>query len=274
MHGEGQAFNKKYDRTLKDILKSVPKKFVEILTGRKPLDFLDANFPKVEELQADLLVRLEDDSVFHLEFQTSNDVLMPLRMLKYYIYLYQAYNKEPIQLVLFVGNNSLSMPNSIKTDRLSFSYELKNIKDIDCKELLNSSDLNDNILSVLCRTDDAKSLILEIASRLSKLDKNDFEDYKLKLKNLLHLRPDIIKIVKELEENEMPITINLEEDPFYLEGKAEGVAEGEAKGMSQAKRNYVVSSFKNLNITSEQIASIVGDTPENVTAILKEEGLI
>jgi len=174
------------------------------------------------------------------------------------------------------------MPNSIKTDRLSFSYELKNIKDIDCKELLNSSDLNDNILSVLCRTDDAKSLILEIASRLSKLDKNDFEDYKLKLKNLLHLRPDIIKIVKELEENEMPITINLEEDPFYLEGKAkgiaEGVAEGEAKGkvegMSQAKRNYVVSSFKNLNITSEQIASIVGDTPENVTAILKEEGLI
>jgi len=80
----------------------------------------------------------------------------------------------------------------------------------------------------------------------------------------------------------MPITINLEEDPFYLEGKAkgiaEGVAEGEAKGkvegMSQAKRNYVVSSFKNLHITPEQIASIVGDKPENVTAILKEEGLI
>jgi len=216
--------------------------------------------------------------------------IIPLRMLKYYIYLYQAYNKEPIQLVLFVGNNSLTMPNSIKTDRLSFSYELKNIKDIDCKELLNSSDLNDNILSVLCRTDDAKSLILEIASRLSKLDKNDFEDYKLKLKNLLHLRPDIIKIVKELEEKEMPITINLEEDPFYLEGKAkgiaegkakgkaegkaEGIAEGEAKGMSKTKRNYVLSSFKNLHITPEQIASIVGDTPENVTAILKEEGLI
>gem|GEM_PF-6744037 len=32
----------------------------------------------------------------------------------------------------------------------------------------------------------------------------------------MHLRPDIIKIVKELEEKEMPITINLEEDPFYL----------------------------------------------------------
>jgi len=102
----------------------------------------------------------------------------------------------------------------------------------------------------------------------------------------LHLRPDIIKIVKELEENEMPITINLEEDPFYLEGKAkgiaegvaegraEGIAEGEAKGMSKTKRNYVISSFKNLNITPEQIAAIVGDTPENVTAILKEEGLI
>jgi len=39
----------------------------------------------------------------------------------------------------------------------------------------------------------------------------------------LHLRPDIIKIVKELEEKEMPKTINLEEDPFYLEGKAKGM---------------------------------------------------
>jgi len=39
----------------------------------------------------------------------------------------------------------------------------------------------------------------------------------------LHLRPDIIKIVKEPEEKEMPKTINLEEDPFYLEGKAKGM---------------------------------------------------
>ena len=156
----------------------------------------------------------------------------------------------------------------------------------DCSELLNSDDLNDNILSVLCKTDDAVKLISEIRDRLSRIkNKNELEDYKLKLTNLLHLRPNLIKIVKELEETKMPITINLKEDPFYLEGKEEGKAEGiaegmvkgkaegKAEGMSLVKRNYVVNSRKNLNLTPEQIASIINDTVENVIKILKEEGM-
>ena len=271
-------FNFKYDRTLKDILKAVPKKFVEILTGRKALDFLDTNFPKVEELKADLLVKLEDGGIFHLELQTSNDPKLPLRMLKYYAHLYSTYGIEPIQTVLYVGQGSMYMGCGIENGNLSFKYLLKDIKDINCAELLNSDDLNDNILSILCKTDDEVKLISEIRDRLSRIkNKNELEDYKLKLTNLLHLRPNLIKIVKELEETKMPITINLKEDPFYLEGKAEGkaegIAEGKAEGMSLVKRNYVVNSRKNLNLTPEQIASIINDTVENVVAILKEEGI-
>ena len=142
----------------------------------------------------------------------------------------------------------------------------------------------------MCKTDDAVKLISEIRDRLSRIkNRNELEDYKLKLTNLLHLRPNLIKIVKELEETKMPITINLKEDPFYIEGKAEGKEEGKAEGiaegiaegmvkgkaegMSLVKRNYVVNSRKNLNLTPEQIASIINDTVENVTAILKEEGI-
>jgi hypothetical protein len=39
-------FNSQYDITLKDILKGIPKRFVEILTGRKALEFLDTRFSK------------------------------------------------------------------------------------------------------------------------------------------------------------------------------------------------------------------------------------
>ncbi|MCL4533150.1 MAG: hypothetical protein M1502_02665 [Deltaproteobacteria bacterium] len=203
-------------------------------------------------------------------------------MLKYYTHLYSTYRIEPIQTVLYIGQGSMYMGFSIEKSNLSFKYLLKDIKDIDCSELLNSDDLNDNILSVLCKTDDAVKLISEIRDRLSRIkNKNELEDYKLKLTNLLHLRPNLIKIVKEMEETKMPITINLKEDPFYLEGKAEGKAEGiaegivkgKAEGMSLVKRNYVVNSRKNLNLTPEQIASIINDTIENVVAILKEEGI-
>ncbi len=224
----------------------------------------------VEELKADLLVKLEDGGIFHLELQTSNDPKLPLRMLKYYTHLYSTYRIEPIQTVLYIGQGSMYMDCSIEKSNLSFKYLLKDIKDIDCSELLNSDDLNDNILSVLCKTDDAVKLISEIRDRLSRIkNKNELKDYKLKLTNLLHLRPNLIKIVKEMEETKMPITINLKEDPFYLEG----IAEGKAEGMSFAKRNYVINSRKNLNLTPEQIASIINDTVENVIKILKEEGM-
>ncbi len=269
-------FNFKYDRTLKDILKGYPKKFVEILTGKKAIESLDVSFPKVEELRADLLLRLEDDSIFHLELQTENDSLMPLRMLKYYTYIYSIYSKEPKQTVLYIGSKPLSMENSIIREHLSFNYSIKDIKSIDCNELLSSDDLNDVVLSVLCSAKDERTLILEVTSRLSSLKPLELEDYKLKLINLLHLRPNLIQTAKELEDK-MPITIKLEDDPFYKEGIEKGIekgkAEGKAEGASAAKREFIINLRRNFKATPEQIAFNVNYTVENVIAVLKEEGL-
>ncbi len=265
-------FNFKYDRTLRDILKDIPKRFVEMLTGRRALEFLDTVFPKVEELRADLLLRLEDGSIFQLELQTENDPSMPLRMLKYYTYIYSLYSMEPEQTVLYIGSKKLSMPAYINSRHLNFNYTVKDIKAIDCTELLDSDDLNDVVLSVLCGTKDERSLMLEIGSRLSSLRPLELEDYKLKLINLMHLRPNLIRTVRELEEK-MPITIKLEDDPFFKKGIEKGMEKGIEKGMAIAKRKYIVNSRKNLNATPEQIASAISDTVENVMTVLKEEGL-
>lgn len=270
-------FNSQYDITLKDILKGIPKRFVEILTGRKALEFLDTGFPKVEELKADLLIRLEDGNIFQLELQTQNDPRMPLRMLRYYTHIYSVYSKEPEQTVLYIGHNRLNMPDRLDYKKLKFSYNLKDIKSIDCNELLKSDDLNDVVLSVLCETKDERSLILEIASRLSSLKPLELEDYKLKFRNLIRLRPNLRELTEKLEV-EMPITINFEDDSLYQAGLEKGIEKGIEKGVAQglsiAKRNYIINSRKNLNVTPEQIALTIEDTVENVIAVLKEEGLI
>ena len=76
----------------------------------------------------------------------------------------------------------------------------------------------------------------------------------------------------------MPITINFEDDSLYQAGLEKGIEKGIEKGVAQglsiAKRNYIINSRKNLNVTPEQIALTIEDTVENVIAVLKEEGLI
>ena len=76
-----------YDRTLRELLKGLPEKFIEILTGKRGIRFIDTSLPQVKERRPDLVVELEDKSIFHLEVQTKRDVNMDFRMLGYYIAL-------------------------------------------------------------------------------------------------------------------------------------------------------------------------------------------
>lgn len=51
----------------------------------------------------DLVVRLTDGRLFHLELQSDNDATMPWRMVDYYSLLRQHYGQAPHQQVLYVG---------------------------------------------------------------------------------------------------------------------------------------------------------------------------
>ncbi len=56
----------KFDKTLRDIIKNIPQKFVSILTRKKGEKILDNTFPSTKERVADLVLQLEDGTIFHL----------------------------------------------------------------------------------------------------------------------------------------------------------------------------------------------------------------
>jgi len=60
----------------------------------------------------------------------------------------------------------------------------------------------------------------------------------------------------------MPITIDLEKDPFYLEG------------VERAKREDAIRLYKKTKWTPEEIAEILNIPVEKVREWLKEEGII
>jgi len=56
-----------------------------------PLKSLIIPCPSVKERKADLIVELDDGSIFHLELQTNNDPKMHLRMAEYYLSIKRRY---------------------------------------------------------------------------------------------------------------------------------------------------------------------------------------
>ncbi|MBF0520863.1 MAG: hypothetical protein HQK92_14220 [Nitrospirae bacterium] len=142
-----------YDITLKSILKALPRKFMKILTGFETAKFLDVQFPEIKYRQPDLLLELPDNSIFHVEMQAQNDKDMDCRELGYLHLIYCEYRAPVHQLVLYVGDGKLNMQNEINMPGLHFKYKIIDIRDIDCRELLESDDPANNVLSILCNTE-------------------------------------------------------------------------------------------------------------------------
>ncbi len=230
----------KFDITLRDIIQNIPEKFVEIISGKKAVKILDTSFPSIKERRADAIFELEDGSIFHLEIQTKPDKNMPYRLIEYYVLISNNYpGRKIIQMVLYVGDGSPSMENKIENENLIYSYILKDIKEIECKELMASDKIEDKILAVLCKVEDFERYIKELVEYLMRLPDKERKDYIKKLLIAIDYRPKLKeKLSLMLEERKMPLTITEEmirQDPFYKKGIEKGIKKGMEKGIKKGK---------------------------------------
>ena len=107
-----------YDKTLRELFSEIPTTLVELITNKKMKELLNVSFPKVEERQVDLLAKMEDNTIFHLEIQSINDNKMPIRMLKYALLIFENYGQFPLQVVLYVGRDKIKINNKIENKNL------------------------------------------------------------------------------------------------------------------------------------------------------------
>ncbi|NOZ91127.1 MAG: hypothetical protein GXO60_07595, partial [Epsilonproteobacteria bacterium] len=208
---------------------------------------LDPTFPKTEERRADFVVELDNGDIFHLEVQTKEDKDMPLRMLKYAILIKELYNKFPKQMVLYLSEKEIK-DKPIDVENLKYNYSIKYIKDIDCHELIESSDINDNILAILCKIEDFDKFIYRLRDKLLALKEHKRADYMQKLSFLLRLRPNLYAKIEKMDKGDrfMPLILEEKRDPLYqkglIYGKQEGREEGKIEGKIEGKKNGKLES--------------------------------
>ncbi len=251
-----------HDRTLRELFQDVPTTLIKLLIGKDIKEILETSFPKVEERRVDLLTRLEDNTLFHLEIQSIDDKNMPLRMLKYATLIYEKYQEFPKQLVLYVGEKKLNIISKLKTKNLEYNYDVKDIREFDCSILIESENISDNIIALLCNIKDSDKFFKILNKKLERFSPKKREDYLRKVFYLLRLRPKLNEeYEKRQEEIKMPFVIELESDPVYTKGKEKGQME---------EKIAIARSLLDI-LDDKTISQRVGLKLEEVKKIRKEE---
>ncbi len=151
---------KNYDAVLKSLLMGPARVIMKTLGGCEAgvKEWLPGELSSVQNRRMDLLCRCTDRRLIHIELQSTNDPTMPLRMADYALATLRALQEFPEQIVLYVGNDPLCMPDrwTSPNGRMRFTYRLIDIRELDANALSASPDLSDTILAVLARGGDTR----------------------------------------------------------------------------------------------------------------------
>jgi hypothetical protein len=94
---------------------------------------------------------------------------MALRMAEYCLRIVRQHGKFARQIVLYVGEAELSMPATLSSDTLQFSYLLLDVRQLDTHLLLASPQIQDNLLAILTSLHDPAGTIRAILTRIADL---------------------------------------------------------------------------------------------------------
>ena len=158
------------------------------------------------------------------------------------------------------------MKNKLTNPFLYFVYKIVDLKELDCKSLIESSQPSDWVIAVLCRMDNEIEQLRRILQKIANLpNPNQRRRYLEYLTNLLGLRKYRLNLLKEEVEN-MPITFDVREHPLFKEGLE--------LGLEEAKKQDAINLYKETKWSVEKIAKILQVNPQKVEKWLKEANLL
>ena len=230
------------------------------LSGCRVVQWLDVETLKVESRRLDLLCRLSDGGLLHIELQSSNDNEMPARMAEYALAIRRSHGTIPRQIVLYVGRGPLRMMDFLNEGGMTFRYDLVDFRNLDGETLLNSPDLGDNVLAVLAKLADRKVAVARIMSRIGSLSVSQRDEAIGQLCILAGLR-GLEQMVQEEVEN-VPIIVDLMENKIFAQGYQRAVAKGMADGMAKGLAEGVTEGERLL--LRRQIAKRFGPLPQSM----------
>ncbi|MBF0192224.1 MAG: hypothetical protein HQL99_13950 [Magnetococcales bacterium] len=95
LRNQSENHRSQYDTTLKDLFEQPPQTLLNILIGRRAVELLPVEFASTQKRIPDLVFRMDDGSILHLELQSSSEI-MDWRIMMYYSLIRQRYPERDL----------------------------------------------------------------------------------------------------------------------------------------------------------------------------------
>jgi hypothetical protein len=228
---------------------------------------LPDNIQHTKERKPDLLKKITDDKgetfVLHIEFQTRNDADMPYRMAEYLVMLLRMYRIPVRQYVIYIGEGTPTMPNTLTNGKSHFHYDVIAISTINYKIFLRAKKPEEKMFAILADfgKDSPEAAITKIASDIAKTSKGDLE--KERRKNQLRILAQLRTLVSD------KIEIMERVSSFFKEENDIFYKVGEKRGSEKEKVLFVKNLLLQTDHTITKIADLAGVTEAFVREIKK-----
>ena len=257
----------KKDVISKEILKNIARdisKHILHIDIKNDMEIINQEFTRVESRESDLLFQ-NGDEIVHIEIQNNHHSQMHLRMCRYYtdiLFLYEKYKVS--QYMVYIGKEKCYMKSKIQRDKMNYSYDIIDMRDIACEELIQSNDPSAIALSILCdfKGQDKQTVINMILRKLRELnDDNAFAKY-LEIVTLYSTNRGLEENVKKGVEM---LTVDIEKTPFYQIGVEQGAKEATFKNaiiMIKEFQLAIDDVVQKLNIKKEELLEYMKNKKE------------
>lgn len=194
-----------------------------------------------------MLVRTEDAELHHVEFQSTNEAGFAWRMLAYLTYFRQVYAQRIHQLVLYTGKEGMRLQSSIEEPRLSYSFPILNLREMEAAPLLQSDNWVDNLLALAAKGNvrEALGVVLGKIRDMAEADRHFALGALATFARIIEV-DSLLKATLESKEFAM-IDVNLEESPIIgpliQRGREQGRQEGRQEGLRQALVTQLEEKF-------------------------------
>ena len=161
--------------------------------------------------------RMGFGKILHLEFQVTNDPDMLWRCYHYFGSISQMWPRaEVIQVVVYLGNETMTMESSIDKPSCKFGFEILNLKEVPANVFLESPKDAERILAVVSKSEDPRGTIRKILASWKGMPENELRENIERLRTLSQLRKHEIMTVEEVKR--MPFEIDVTESELYQLG--------------------------------------------------------
>ena len=231
-----------WDTTLKQLITESGDRVLPMLGAASGIKrWLNVELPTTQNLRVDLLAELMSGELGHIELQSKNLPGMPFRMLEYSVAIYRSQGRFPQQILLYVGNDTLHVDNTLRVPGIDFRFEVIDLRTLDGTALLESEKLSENLLALMMAVEDRREAIRRIVVRINRLDEVRRRDALARLLLTCGMRKLLTVAHEEIEK--MPATGNILDDPFLakiaLEREEKGREQGREQGRDRGRREIV-----------------------------------